>query len=101
MWLVGVAWAYVVVMMTVAEATSANGTFLGAAFTFLLYGALPLSIALYLLGTPMRRRRREAASALAADVAARPASVAVDGALDPDRGGHSPGNALAPERIEP
>ena len=42
--------------MALAEGTAAGGSWLGAAFTFLLYGALPLGIALYLLGTPARRR---------------------------------------------
>ena len=55
MYLVAIAWGYVVLMMAVAEATAPNGTVLGAVFTFLLYGVLPLSIVLYILGTPSRR----------------------------------------------
>lgn len=47
-------------MMAIAEATSPQGTVLGAVFTFLLYGALPLSIVMYLLRTPHRRRMRRA-----------------------------------------
>ncbi len=62
MYLVALAWGYVVLMMAVAEATAPNGTVLGAVFTFLLYGALPLSIVLYILGTPSRRRGRLAAA---------------------------------------
>jgi len=60
MYLVAIAWIYVVLMMAVAEATSPQGTVLGAIFTFLLYGALPLSIVMYLLRTPHRRRMRRA-----------------------------------------
>ncbi|WP_198414801.1 hypothetical protein [Piscinibacter terrae] len=60
MYLVAIAWIYVVLMMAVAEATSPQGTLLGAFFTFLLYGALPLSIVMYLLRTPHRRRMRRA-----------------------------------------
>jgi heme exporter protein D len=45
-------------MMAAAEAMHPQGTILGAIFTFLLYGALPLSIVMYLMGTPMRRRAR-------------------------------------------
>lgn len=60
MYLVAVAWIYVVLMMAVAEATSTQGTVLGAVFTFLLYGVLPLSIVMYLLRTPHRRRMRRA-----------------------------------------
>jgi hypothetical protein len=61
MYLVAIGWMYVVLMMTVAEALSPQGTVIGALFTFLLYGCLPLSIVLYLLGTPARRRARRAA----------------------------------------
>jgi hypothetical protein len=90
MLIVTVAWMYVVLMMAVAEATSPQGTVLGAVITFLLYGVLPLSIVLYVMGTPGRTRaraRREAASAAAA--------------LEPDRGGHAAGTPVAPEREEP
>lgn len=61
MYLVAIGWMYVVVMMAVAEAVSPQGSVLGAVFTFLLYGCLPLAIVLYLLGTPARRRARRAA----------------------------------------
>ena len=88
MHLVAIAWIYVVLMMAAAEASSPNGTVLGAFFTILLYGALPLSIVMYLLRTPARRARRQAAAASAA-------------AVEPDHGGHSPGDAVAPERKEP
>ena len=57
MYLIAIAWMYVVVMMTIAEAASPSGTLLGAFFTFVLYGLLPLSILLYILGTPGRKRR--------------------------------------------
>ena len=95
MYLVAIAWLYVVVMMTIAEAMADNGTLLGAAITFVLYGALPLGIALYLLGTPMRRRARRREEALAA------ASAAPGVGPDPDRGGHPPGDAVAPVGKEP
>jgi hypothetical protein len=86
--LVAIAWIYVVLMMVVAEATSPQGTLLGAFFTAVLYGALPLSIVLYLLATPMRKRARRAAEARSA--------------LDPDRSSHPSGDApVAPEREEP
>jgi hypothetical protein len=60
MYLIAIAWMYVVVMMTIAEAASPGGTLLGAFFTFVLYGLLPLSIVLYILGTPARKRRLKA-----------------------------------------
>lgn len=56
MYRVVIAWGYVVVLMALVEALSSNGTVLGALFTLLLYGALPLAIVLYILGTPARKR---------------------------------------------
>lgn len=52
---------YVVLMMAAAEAMSPQGTLLGAGFTFVMYGVLPLSIVLYVMGTPARRRARRRA----------------------------------------
>jgi len=96
MLLVAIAWGYVVLMMSVAEATSPNGTLLGALITLLLYGVLPLAIVLYLMATPTRRRlRREREAAEAA------ASMAGRAGLEPDRSGHAAGDAVAPERKEP
>jgi hypothetical protein len=68
-----------------------QGTVLGAVFTLLLYGVLPLSIVLYILGTPARRsaRRRTAARQQAAS------------ATDPDGGGEPPAAPVAPVRKEP
>jgi mannose/fructose/N-acetylgalactosamine-specific phosphotransferase system component IID len=64
-----IAWIYVVLMMAVAEATSTQGTVLGAVFTFLLYGLLPLSIVLYMLGTPTGRTGVPADASEAAEAA--------------------------------
>jgi len=87
--LVAIGWLYVVLMMAVAEATGNQGSVLGAVFTFLLWGVLPLSVVLYLMNEPARRRRRRAE---------RLASVA---GAPPDGGDHAPGDAVAPERKEP
>lgn len=57
MYIVPIAWLYVAVMMSVAEATSSNGTVLGAAITFVLYGLLPVGLVLYIMGTPARKRQ--------------------------------------------
>lgn len=89
MYLVAIAWMYVVLMMAIAEATSTQGTVLGAVITFVLYGALPLSIVLYVMGSPGRKRARIAAEA------------AERAALDPDGRGEPAGDAVAPERKEP
>lgn len=64
MYIVPVAWLYVALMMSVAEATNSNGTILGAIVTFVLYGLLPIGIILYFMGAPARKRAiraREAA----------------------------------------
>jgi hypothetical protein len=91
MHLVALAWIYVVLMMALVEALAPEGTLLGAVFTFVLYGLLPLSIVLYLMGTPMRRsaRRRALAQHRAASAA------------DPDGRCEPAGDAVAPEGKEP
>jgi len=58
MYLVLIAWLYVAVMMAVAEATSSNGTLLGAFFTLTLYGILRIIIIGYVMGTPARGKAR-------------------------------------------
>lgn len=60
LYIVAIGWMFVVVLMSVVEATASNGTVLGAFFTFLLYGVVPLSLVLYLLGTPLRAKQRQA-----------------------------------------
>jgi hypothetical protein len=53
MYIVAIAWIYVVFMMAITEQSAVAGI-----MTFLLYGVLPLAVILYLMGTPQRRRRR-------------------------------------------
>jgi uncharacterized membrane protein len=84
MHLVAIAWIYVVLMMAIAEALSSQGTVLGAVFTFVLYGVLPLSIVLYIMSSPARRRARRAAESAA-----------------PDGSSEAAGEAVAAERKEP
>ncbi len=91
--LLAIAWIYVVALMAIAEATSPVGSVLGAFFTFVLYGVLPLGIVLYLALTPARKRRRTAAAAQADAASAAP--------VDPDARGHAAGDAVAPVREEP
>ncbi len=97
MYLVAIAWIYVTLMMSVAEAGSPDGTLLGAVFTFLLYGAGPLAIVLYILGTPARRHRQQQREA-ARDAATAEASAS---GPQPDAGGHAAGLPLPPEREKP
>jgi len=111
MYLIAIAWIYVVLMMALAEALSAQGTVLGAIFTFVLYGCLPLGIVMYLLGTPMRRRARLAAESAQSEQAlqtaqstegaapSEPPPVAASGA-QPDAGRLTPRDAVAPKREE-
>ena len=68
--LIAAAWVFVAVLAAAAEATSPAGTVIGAVFTLLLYGVLPLSIVLYLGATPHRRRARLAREAQAQSAAA-------------------------------
>lgn len=56
MYLVVIAWIYVVLMMSVAEATNSTGTVLGAIITFLMYGVAPVALVVYLMRTPTRRK---------------------------------------------
>ena len=71
-------------LMALAEATSSQGSLLGALITFVLYGVLPLSIVLYLMATPMRRKARQREQS----------------AADGDRCGHAAGTPVASKREE-
>ena len=82
MYLVLIAWFYVAVMMAVAEATSPVGSVLGALVTFLLYGALPMGVVGYIMGTPARKRARLAREA-AENSDANSASASTSGANSP------------------
>jgi len=96
MYLVVIAWLYVALMMAVAEATHSSGTLLGAFFTFVLYGAIPVALVVYIGGRPARRRATQAREAAAA--AAR--REAPSGA--PDGGGEAAADAAVPAvRKEP
>ena len=63
MYIVVIAWLYVALMMAVAEATNTTGTVLGGIITFVLYGAGPASLVVYLMGAPARRRAIKAREA--------------------------------------
>ncbi|CAJ0804254.1 hypothetical protein LMG19083_04028 [Ralstonia psammae] len=55
MYIVAIAWLYVVLMMSLTEQSWIAG--IG---TFVFYGVAPLSLFLWIVGTPARRRRRKA-----------------------------------------
>jgi hypothetical protein len=96
MYIVIIAWLYVTLMMAVAEATNTNGTVLGAIFTFLLYGVLPLALVVYLLNTPARRRAIREREAAARDAARQ--AAAARASVAPDDGGEAPADTVAPVR---
>ena len=87
MYLTVIAWLYVVLMMSAAEAASPQGSVLGALLTFALYGLLPLSIVIYIMGTPARRRARKAEEARQAQ---QTQLQQPEGSAQPDAGGHAP-----------
>ena len=95
MYLVVIAWLYVALMMAVAEATSPIGTVLGAVITFVLYGVAPVSLLMYLLGTPARK------AAIRARETAERAGRATAASDTPDGGGEAAAGAVAPVRKEP
>lgn len=69
MYIVAIAWIYVVLLMSFTEVSIVAGL-----ATFLFYGLAPLALLLYLMGTPQRRRdrrRNEAAREAALSPAAR------------------------------
>ena len=91
MYIVAIAWIYVTLMMSVVEATSSNGTVLGASVTFNLYGILPTAIIVYIMGTPGRRRARLAAQKAGNALASGPNPVAKPPSDQPDPSGHAAG----------
>ena len=87
MQIVALGWAYVVLMMVLAEALGPGGTVLGALVTLLLYGVLPLGIVLYIGGARSRARARRLGQAL--------------DDVDPGGRGEAAGEPVAPVREEP
>ena len=117
MYLVVIAWIYVVLMMSVAEAANTTGTVLGAVITFVLYGVGPCALVVYLMRTPARnkaakmRRAEEVARHQAQSVvpAAPSANPSPPMSLPPDGGSHAASGSqavalepgIAPVRKEP
>lgn len=106
MYLVVIAWIYVVLMMSVAEATNTNGTVLGAVVTFFLYGVGPAALVAYLMATPARKRaikKREADELAIAQSAAQSANRAsassassAPPSAEPDAGSHAASDSGIP-----
>ena len=75
MMIIAIAWLYVVFMMSITEQSATAGV-----LTFLLYGIFPLTIVLYLMGTPQRKRNRQRMLAKKKNNAATPVATTVDSA---------------------
>jgi mannose/fructose/N-acetylgalactosamine-specific phosphotransferase system component IID len=90
MYIVAIAWMYVALMMAVAEATNTNGTVLGAIVTFILYGLIPISLVVYLMRSPGRKRaikekETQEAQLLQPDAASHPPAAAELDSIAPVR----------------
>ena len=93
-YLVVIAWFYVALMMSLAEAFSSQGTVLGSIVTLFLYGIGPIALVVYLMRTPSRRKAQKA----------REQQEVRTHLGQPDAGSHSPGttkpSAVPPVREE-
>lgn len=88
-WVVLLAWGYVVVLMALTAAWSPDGGLWAALRVLVGYGLLPMALFVYIAGSPLRRRAaRRAAQTSASDA--------------PDTGGHASAGAenssIAPVR---
>lgn len=98
MYIVAIAWMFVVVLMAAAEATSSQGSVLGALITLLMYGVLPLALVLYIMGTPMRRQKQAEREA---QLPVAPQEPAQTGSTPPDSSRMPAGDAVPPVGKEP
>jgi hypothetical protein len=97
MYLVLIAWFYVVMMAAISEASSPNGTLLGAVITFVFYGLIPMTIVAYIMGTSRRRKAREKRiEGLNTGIQNNDKSVTF-----PNAGGESPSHTIPTVRKEP
>jgi uncharacterized membrane protein len=87
MYLIVIAWLYVTLLMGLAEAFSTQGTVLGAIITFLLYGVVPMSLLVYVMGTPLRKKARLRAETTAPVIMEQTATSLAE----PNASGHAPG----------
>ena len=114
MYLVVIAWIYVVLMMSVAEATNSTGTLLGAVVTFVLYGVVPVALVVYLMSAPSRSKaiKKRAAEEFAQQTKSPgvlPSAGSMETSVPPDTGSHAAGgvepvaspSGIAPVRKEP
>ena len=55
LYLIAIAWIYVVLLMSLAESS-----FVAGVLTFIAYCVIPMSLVLYILTSPARKRRQRA-----------------------------------------
>jgi len=129
LYVIVIAWLYVVVLMAASVATSPTGSVLAAIMTLFFYGLLPLALMVYLMTGKLRRKARSAAETSATSTSdsrqTEPGAVpppepsspnpSLEDATDPspepdsspqaDAGRHAPAGAehspIAPVRKEP
>ncbi|MDZ7892464.1 MAG: hypothetical protein U5L73_11990 [Rhodoferax sp.] len=103
MYIVPIAWIYVALMMSVAEATNTNGSVLGAIFTFVLFGVLPVALMMYFMGTPARKRalRAQEQAERNAAIAAHLAAAGDSPSLQPDASRETTADPVAPVAEKP
>ena len=129
LYVIVIAWLYVVVLMAASVATSPTGSVLAAIMTLFFYGLLPLALMVYLMTGKLRRKARSAAETSATSTSdsrqTEPGAVpppepsspnpSIEDATDPspepdsspqaDAGRHAPTGAehspIAPVRKEP
>ena len=98
MWIVAVAWIYVVGLMAITEPNVVAGI-----MTFLVYCVLPLSILFYIAGSKRRRLRNDEAAAAPARQQRQPqptAAAQTSALFQPDQAGQAAGDAVAPVRVK-
>jgi len=85
MHIIAIGWMYVVLMMSISEASPVAGV-----MTFILYGLVPVALLLYLSGGRKRKRRRiaEQERRAAAASAEQPATDQDDGRGQQPPGAH-------------
>jgi hypothetical protein len=102
MYIVAIGWLYVAMMMGVAEATNTTGTVMGGIISFVLYGLAPVSLVVYLMGSPLRNRAVKARDAAEWAAQNAPINPPVDSPSNPpDAGGETPADPqITPVRKE-
>ncbi|WP_052369194.1 hypothetical protein [Serpentinimonas barnesii] len=102
LYVIVIAWLYVVVLMAASVATSPTGTLFAAIMTLFFYGLLPLALMVYLMTGPLRRKaHQEAEAASNGDEASADSPPPSSPETSPDSGPASDAGRHAPAAAEP